>query len=72
MPNSVSVTNAERNKWHVTQKYLVFFGFFSCLFLCLCYTVTIVMDDDNSSDIFLLNDNRNKDHRGLFNRTIAE
>jgi hypothetical protein len=72
MPNSVSVTNAEHNKQHVTQKYLVFFGFLVCLFLCPCYTVTIVMDDDNFSDIFLLDDSRNKDHRWRFNRTIAE
>ncbi len=56
----------------VTQKYWMFFGYFSRLFSCLCYTVTIVMDDDNSSDIFLLNDSRNKDHRGRFNRTIAQ
>jgi hypothetical protein len=30
------------------------------------------MDDDNSPDIFLSDDGRNKDRRGFFNRTIAE
>jgi len=36
------------------KKIGCFSDFFLALFLCLCYTVTIVMDDDDySSDMFL-------------------
>jgi hypothetical protein len=73
MPNSVSVTNAECIHEACHSKI---FGNFSDFFLAYSYIFATLSPSLWMMIILLifsfLDDSRNKDHSGHFNRTIAE